>query len=121
MRYLLIAILCFTIAGFASLGFTDEYEYVPGEYTNEDSVQGKVLVTTTVAEMKAEYFSLKSEKEYLQEVIANQIKIRDAAVATGTDANDRIQAINAKMAALKAAYEAWVEAANIPEPEPEGE
>ena len=95
----------------AGVAVADDYVYVPGEYASEDEIQGTVL--TTVAELKTMYFELKAEKKYLQELVQNQIKIRDAAIATGTSINQKVQAISAEMTILRNAYLAWVEAANI--------
>ena len=115
-KYLIVSIVCFVLAGIASLGFTDQYEYIPGDYGSEDSVAGNVVKTMTVAEMKAKYFALRDEKAYQQELIQNAVTQRDSAIAAGQSAQARIAEINSEMAALKAAYEAWVEAADVPEP-----
>ena len=113
MRILLAIII---VAIFALPCGADEYEYVPGTYETEDAVQGLVKATMTVAQMKARWFTLKAEKEYQQELVANAISERDGAIASGQAAQAKIAEINSEMAALKAAYEAWLEAANVPAP-----
>ena len=123
-KYLIAAIACFCVAGFASLGFTADGDYVIPDGQEVADVEDAIIKIDYggyLRYLRLKYENLQEKILTENEHIQNAIVARDSAIAAGTAAQDRKAAYVAERTALIAEYQAIRAAAEAAVTVTEGE